>query len=263
MTLTDRDRRIVKILLPILVLGAYWFLLLSPKREEAGKAGEQLAQQQERRDSAEARASRLGSAKQGFAADYVEFVRLGKAVPNALDLPGLIIQLEQAARGTGIRFSRVASPEGAGATTAAPAASGAKPAAGGGAPASSSPGKTTEKADEAANPTAGGGSPGASGSAGAAGVQTAPLELEFGGGFFELADFFSRLEGFVATRGSRLAVKGRLVTIDAVKLSSDEESFPALKAEVKATVYLSPRAKTGAASPGAPGGAGTTEVKTP
>ena len=48
MTLTDRDRKIMIALIPVLVLVAYWFLLLAPKREDASTAGDELAAQQQR-----------------------------------------------------------------------------------------------------------------------------------------------------------------------------------------------------------------------
>ena len=34
MTLSDRDRRILLILVPIVIVVAYWFLILSPKRSD-------------------------------------------------------------------------------------------------------------------------------------------------------------------------------------------------------------------------------------
>ncbi len=40
MSLSDRDRKIVLALVPIVLLAAFWFLLLSPKREEAASAGQ-------------------------------------------------------------------------------------------------------------------------------------------------------------------------------------------------------------------------------
>ena len=63
MSLTDRDKKIALVLIPLLVLLGYWFLLLTPKREEAAKAGEALAQQEQRRDAARERANALTSSK--------------------------------------------------------------------------------------------------------------------------------------------------------------------------------------------------------
>ncbi len=159
MSLTDRDRKIMIAVAPILVLLAYWFLLLAPKREAASTAGAELSKQEQRLDTAKARSAQLGGAKTDFAADYEEMVRLGKALPTAVDMPTVIVQLEAAAKGTGIRFSRIATGERdesqAAATTAPPAApgkgDGSQPAAAGGEAAGSAPGKAAETAGNAVN----------------------------------------------------------------------------------------------------------------
>ena len=54
-----------------------------------------------------------------------------------------------------------------------------------------------------------------------------------------------------------VVVSGRLVTIEGVKFSSDPELFPRITAEIKATVYLSPKAQgtTAGATPQGPAGA--------
>ena len=37
-SMSDRDRKIMLAIIPIVLLVAYWFLLLAPKREEASTA---------------------------------------------------------------------------------------------------------------------------------------------------------------------------------------------------------------------------------
>ena len=54
MSITDRDKKIMLALVPILVLVAYWFLVLGPKRDEASKATADLTTQQQRLDDARA-----------------------------------------------------------------------------------------------------------------------------------------------------------------------------------------------------------------
>jgi Pilus assembly protein, PilO len=297
-SLTDRDRKIMIGLAPILVLLAYWFLLLAPKREAASTAGAELSKQEQRLDTAKARSAQLGGAKTDFAADYEEMVRLGKALPTAVDMPTVIVQLEAAAKGTGIRFTRIATGERdesqAAATTAPPAApgkgDGSQPAAAGGEAAGSAPGKAAETAGNAVNnansasqdkaaaqsgvsgsdtqtsqtakdgglPVGGGSAPAAGGSAaagsGAPGLDSVPLELEFQGQFFDLADFFHRLKRFVKLANDRIEVRGRLLSVEGLKFSSDPEIFPRLKAELKATIYLAPKTQgaTNGASPQGP-----------
>ena len=53
-----------------------------------------------------------------------------------------------------------------------------------------------------------------------------PLELEFEGNFFNLADFFHRVKRFVSLTNSNVLVSGRLLTVEGVRWTSDEEIFP-------------------------------------
>jgi Tfp pilus assembly protein PilO len=288
-TLTDRDRKLLLFLVPIVVLAAYWFLVLSPKRHEAKTAQTQLQEQQQRLDVARASAQSGNSAKQSFDTSYARLVRLGKAIPTSIDMPSLIVQLDAAAAGTGIRFTKIATGDQSGtpATTTASGTSSsggssgsgsAPPVAAGGQTAQSAPGgavesannasKTSDKANNAAEKsgvsssdtqtsTTAGASSASSSTAAPAGLETVPLQLEFTGNFFNLEDFFHRVKRFVQTAGSNVAVSGRLITIDGIKWSSDDELFPQIKAEIAATVYLSPKAE-GATAGATPQGPATT-----
>jgi hypothetical protein len=52
-------------------------------------------------------------------------------------------------------------------------------------------------------------------------------------------------------------VSGRLMTIDGLKFTADQQSFPSLTAEVKATVWLSPQSEGSTAGATASGPATT------
>jgi len=91
-----------------------------------------------------------------------------------------------------------------------------------------------------------------------AGLETVPLEFDFRGSFFDLADFFHRLKRFVKVANDKVLVRGRLLTIDGLKFSSGEV-FPRLKAEITATVYLAPKAQ-GVAAGATPQGPAPTPV---
>ena len=296
MNLTERDRKIALAIVPILVLAAYWFLLLAPKREAAATAAKELTEQTDRRDSARTKANAARGAQTDFAADYAEIVRLGKAIPSGVDMPSLLVQLDRAAEGTGIRFTRVATGD-RGATPAAPAstapapADGAAPVEAGGAPAQSAPGSAVESANNTAQSAAtqsdaatqsgvdattststgtgglpvGGGAanpatPGAASSP--TGLETVPLELEFVGNFFNLADFFHDVKRFVRVANQSVVVSGRLITIDGVKFASDPQLFPRITAEMTATIYLAPKAQgtTAGATPQGPAQAPGTQT---
>jgi hypothetical protein len=288
MTLTDRDRKIMIALVPILVLVAYWFLLLAPKREEASTAKKDLATQQARVETARVAAQAAEGAKEDFDASYAQVVRLGKAIPSTVDMPSLLVQLDAAAAGTGIRFTRIATGDRVPGATATPAqtttppagsesGTTGTPAAAGGETAQSQPGGAAEAANNAqqtANQntaaaeqsgvqpsdtqtsTTAGASTGTGDAAATAppGLETVPLDLEFEGNFFNLADFFHDLKRFVSVTNSSVLVSGRLVTVESVRWASDEAIFPHIRAEITATIYLSPKAQgvTAGATPQGP-----------
>ena len=259
MSLTARDRKILMLVVPALLIVAYWFLLLAPKRAESARLGDELAEQQERRDEAVAKAGQLEAAKTSYAKDYETVVRLGKAIPSSVDMPSLIVQLDRAARGTGIRFKKVRTGERAEAPQPPAPANGGQSqggqstpaAASGGEAASTAPGKAAESANDAAKTSeqrssAGGAesagaapAPGGSTSSGVPGLDSVPLEFAFSGSFFDLADFFHELKRFVRLANKQVRVSGRLMTIDG--FSFESSAFPTLMTEVTATVYLSPK----------------------
>ena len=239
-------------------------------------------------------------AKDNFDASYSQLVRLGKAIPSTLDMPSLLVQLDAAAAGTGIKFTRIATGDRAQSTDrgqldvrrptppAAGSTSGTTgtPSAAGGQPAQSQPGRAAEAANNAqqtanqrssaaeqsgvspsdtqTSTSNGGGLPVGGGTAtgtgastqtsGAAGLETVPLELEFEGNFFNLADFFHSVKRFVSLTNENVVVSGRLLTVETIRWSSDAEIFPHIKAEISATVYLSPKAQgvTAGATPQGP-----------
>jgi Tfp pilus assembly protein PilO len=294
-TLTDRDRKLMLALVPLLILAAYWFLLLSPKREEASTAGTELTTQQQRLDTAQANLQAAQGAKQEFDTSYAQIVRLGKAIPSTVDMPSLLVQLDAAAAGTGIHFTKIATGERveggttAPTTVAPPAGStsgtNGSPVAAGGDTAQSQPGGAAEAANNAqatanqrssaaensgvdssdtqTSSSNGGGLPvgggtvtgtGSATGAAPAGLETVPLELEFVGDFFNLADFFHDIKRFVSIANQDVLVSGRLITVEGVSWTSEAEIFPKLRAQIKATVYLSPKAQgvTAGATPQGP-----------
>jgi Tfp pilus assembly protein PilO len=287
-TLTDRDRKILLALVPLAIVAAYWFLMLAPKREEAATIQDQLTQAESERDTAVQKADGLGAAKQSFARDYATVIYLGKSIPSTVDMPSLLVQLDRAARGTGIKFTSIQTGDrtAAGSTTTtgststgstAPASGSTPPGgttgpASSGAPAQSGPGSAAQSAggavDKSNNASAASGgatdtttstTPGASTTGAPAesnsALDTVPLDFEFDGSFFDLADFFHRMKRFVRVANKNIVVRGRLMTINSFSFDA-KESFPSLTATVHATVYLAPKAEgvSAGASPGGPSG---------
>jgi Tfp pilus assembly protein PilO len=292
-SLTDRDRKIALVVVPVIVLVAYWFLLLAPKRHEATSASDQAAKQEQKRDRARAELNQVQASKASFATDYARMVTLGKAVPTSVDMPSLIVQLESAARGTGSSFTKIETGDRQQASSSSSSSTstsgGSKPVDAGGAKSQSGAGSAVESANNAkqnadqksaaaeksgANPAdtqtstssrsgglpVGGGATAASTGGGSAssvpGLDTVPLNLEFQGSYLKLADFFHRLKRFVRVARNRLNVHGRLMTVEGLSFSTDADLFPKVKAELTATVYLAPESegKTAGATPMGPSG---------
>jgi len=268
-SLTDRDRKILTLLLPVALIAAYWFLVFAPKREESATIQEQLSQAQSEQATAESQAASVSGAKQNFAADYTTVIRLGKAVPDTVDMPSLLMQLDRAARGTGIDFDKVSTGERTAAPTPASAPAGGT--------AQSGPGQAKQAAqgaaDKASNtgtlngaqPASSSGSTGtAPTSAGAPGLETVPLDFTFEGTFFDLAGFFHRMKRFVRVANDDIVVRGRLMTIDSFNWKADPQKWPLLTAEVHASVYLAPKAEgvSAGATPQGPGATPATPAST-
>jgi Tfp pilus assembly protein PilO len=267
-SITDRDKKILMLIVPVALIAAYWFLLFAPKREEAVSVQEQVVQAQDERQQAESQAAQLSGAKTDFAADYTTVIRLGKAVPSVVDMPSLIVQLDRAARGTGIDFDKIATGERQAAPVAAPAE--------GGKDAQTGPGKAVDaatdagaKSDAAAaaaqgqSATAGGTTaPTAGGTSNAPGLESIPLDFTFKGTYFDLAQFLHRMKRFVKVANEDIVVRGRLITIDSLNWKADPEQWPKLTAEVHATVYLAPKAE-GVNAGATPQGPGATPAPTP
>ena len=79
----SRDRIVISVLVVAGILGAFWFGLLSPKRQDAQRLEAQLATQQQRLAKAQAGAAEATSARDRYNADYKTVALLGKAVPAA------------------------------------------------------------------------------------------------------------------------------------------------------------------------------------
>jgi hypothetical protein len=297
-TISDRDRRILLILIPVVLLIAYYFLLLAPKRDDLKTARDEQHSAEAARDQAVAQAAQLERSRQTFAADYAAVVRLGKAIPDTIDAPSLLVQLDRASNGTHIdlnsvsfggRSSATVATAARAPTTQAPAQPNGNAAAGG-APAQTGLGSATESAGNAVNNgnqassnvnQASGGSTTtstttttatpAAASAGTASLDTVALTFNFTGTYFDLADFFHRLKRFVYVANNQIFVRGRLMTIDALSFSPGAASSTStsskgeIGATVSATVYLSPKGQgtAGGATPTGPAGTSTTTTTTP
>jgi Tfp pilus assembly protein PilO len=256
--ITARDRRIILAIVPLLLLAGYWFMILAPKRAESQKVTTELTKAQAARDAAEQQVAQLNGAKASFATDYATVLRLGKAVPTTLDMPSLLVQIDRAARGTGIEIDDFKPGSAAGASAPAsnssstPPGGGNNPAAPGAPPAQGFVGKQAQNAGNAvtgANTTeqgnadkanSVGGSPSGAAGTQAPGLVSVPLTFTINGGYFGLSDFLHRMKRFVRVVNDQIVVRGRLLTIESFSFQRPDVASAKLKADVTATIYLTP-----------------------
>jgi hypothetical protein len=229
---TKRDRIVLAVVGAAALLGAFWMLVLTPKREEATDLKQQVTKEEKRRDDAMAKVRAGEEARRTFAEDYATVARLGKAVPVGDQTPSLLYQLEAASRANAVDLRamkvRSAGSGGPAATTTSSAP------AGGAAP---QPGAVPE-ATQAAAAVAPPGS-----TVGPAGFPTMPFTFRFEGDFFRMERLFSSIEKFTSTipSGEDVDVRGRLVTVDGFALvRSRLYGFPRVTASVAATAYVLP-----------------------
>jgi hypothetical protein len=294
MAMTDRDRKVLLIVVAFVLVAASWFLLISPKRAAVAEA-------QTARDNA---AKELETAKQAEIAvkavkiekpeDYAKLIKLGAAIPTDDDFESLLVQFNDIANDANVEFSNLAAsggqagagstaavggsscdtaPGAAPATEIAPsAATGAASTAATGSTAQTWVGKSKEKAQDAAAateahdaavqaascasaPTL------ADLSAQAAGLTSIDYTLTFKGSFFDLDTMFGDILGLVKTHNGQVKVNGRLLDITTISLAID--SFPNLTASVQMTGYMLPAQAAAAATPAAPAApAGTPAAST-
>ena len=159
---------------------------------------------------------------------------LGKAVPPGREVPALIYQLSQATNQRHVEFASIVN----GATSGS----------------GSTSGSSSSSASAAAAPLAG--------------FTQMPFTFTFKGGFFDLYHLFHELDGFVMRKASGdLQVRGRLLTIQSVKLDPASESAGSAKAgsedltgTITAAAYVLPGTQglTGGGTPASPGAASPT-----
>lgn len=208
----------------VVLAGGFYKFVLSPKTAEVSKLNGKIGEAQDRLDAARTLLASNEQARATFRSAYSTVVRLGKAVPVDDDVRSLLVQLDRAAKATFVDFQSIVAEEGAVSASPVDTAAGQLP-----------PGATV----------------------GPAGFPVMPFSFTFRGRFFRLSTFFQRLDELVDDKQSELGVRGRLLTVDGVKLEPDTTGFPNIKATVQATSYLvSPlEGATGGASPAGPAGA--------
>jgi Tfp pilus assembly protein PilO len=234
---------------------------MGPKREEASKLNDEVTSLRATVEQTEADAAAGEQAQKDFPTNYRRLVALGKAVPADADTSSLLRQVQALSERSNVDFRSINLEAGGGTTAAAPAAAPVTPPpAEGEATTEDTASSDTAATDASTTATA---APASEASAallpigatvGAAGLPVMPYSLEFQGSFFNIADFFGQLDDMVETDNEKVAVTGRLLTIDGFELAAGPGGFPSLTATVSTTSYLTPadQGLAAGATPSAP-----------
>jgi Tfp pilus assembly protein PilO len=192
-------------------VGGYWKLVLSPKRVQAAQLEQQVAEARAQVAQTQGLITSYAGARDAYQANYDTVVRLGKAVTTDDDTRSLMVQLDAAAKRSGVDFDTVNinGGGGGGSDSVAPVAPGAV-------------------------------------SAGA--FSAMPFTFNFSGRFSTLGDFLSRLERFVTIKGDQLSVNGRLLRVESIQLQPSDKGWPGLSAQIGASSYIVPETTNPAAS---------------
>jgi Tfp pilus assembly protein PilO len=216
-------------------IGAYWMLVLSPKRKEAADLSTKVATQQAQLAQTQSLLANYQKAKEAYKANYTTLVRLGKAIPADDDVRSLLVQLDAAAKRSGVDFQNIDVGQG-------------------GSSASSSLPTTTATSGASSAPP---------GAVSAGSFSAMPFSFSFAGDFDGLSNFFTRLERFVTLRGDKISVDGRLLRVESISLQPGEGGWPAISAQIGASSYIVPLAQDpGAAASGAAAGGTSTSTST-
>ena len=118
MTAKKSNTLLIVAVAAVVAIAAYWFLVLTPKREQAAQLQDQIAAKQTELDAARQELAANRQAKVSYKANYASLARLGKAVPAAEDVESLLVQLDAASGDSEVAFDSFASSgEGTASTT--------------------------------------------------------------------------------------------------------------------------------------------------
>ncbi len=197
-------RILIVAVIAAVAVGGYWKLALAPKRAEAAELEKQVAVKQAELAQTQGLIATYEGARDAYKSNYSKVVNLGKAVPSDDDTRSLVVQLDAAAKRSGVEFDTINVNGSSGAAAV--------------------PGTATL----------------APGAINAGALSAMPVSFSFSGEFGSLGRFFSRLERFVSLKGEEIAVSGRLMRVESITLVPGDDGWPSLVAQVGASSYIVP-----------------------
>ena len=102
-----REVYIIAAVVAVILIVAWYFLLLSPMRQDLSSLDDQIQAQQTALTTAQQEVVRLESYKKTAPQLRAEIVRLGKMLPMAEGIPSLIIELTRTADASGVDLNTI------------------------------------------------------------------------------------------------------------------------------------------------------------
>lgn len=91
----------------VVLLVAWYFLLLGPKRDDIAQTDRQLEQEQKTFEDNQAKVRRIGEERNAARQTMAELFKLNKLIPVNAQVPSLIVELQQSATEAGIKFLKI------------------------------------------------------------------------------------------------------------------------------------------------------------
>lgn len=244
--MTKRDRMMLMAVLAVVLLGGFWFLVVTPQRKAAADAEAQLAAAQNDLSSAQSRLSAGKSAREAFQRDRTTVIKLGRVVPESDDIPTLLTQLEALAKRENVKFTKYAIEAGGGGGSETPTAT--------------TP--TAEVGTTSTDAVAPLYSPGSVETTG--GLARTPIAITLSGKYFNLERYLRAVQRFAVLSAKRTTTNGRLIIVDGFGYVPEAEEgedatktkkgdSPNITATLSASVYYAPPLQTPKASGSADG----------
>jgi Tfp pilus assembly protein PilO len=221
------------------VLAAGWFLLVSPKRSTAAQVRDEVTSQNSTNSGLQTQLAMLKAQAKTLPAQQAKLARVAAKIPDNPALPALIRALSKAADDANVELVSMspAAPV-AVAAAAAPLGAGTSPVAGSGAAVGAAAAGVTRGGSGAA-PTTLTSVPSSSFSAGV--LTSIPLTINVVGGYFQIEQFFDRLENLARAAkvtGFTMAPGANPVKPVAAGATTPIDTGKVLTTNVTANVYM-------------------------
>jgi type IV pilus assembly protein PilO len=102
-----REVYIIAAVVAVVLIVAWYFLLLSPTRSKISDLNTQITSAQTQLDSARTAVARLETYKKTAPQSRAEIVRLGKMLPESEGIPSLILELTKTASASGVDLTTI------------------------------------------------------------------------------------------------------------------------------------------------------------